>query len=45
VLGASAELGGGIYGVDDTNFNLAVFSGLSLTNSLGISTVANVMTP
>jgi len=45
VLGASAELGGGIYGVDDTNFNLAVFSGLSLTNSPGISTVANVMTP
>lgn len=45
LLGAAAEMFGGVYGVDNTNSNLAMFTGLALTNTASISTVANQTTP
>ena len=39
VLGVSAEMSGGNFSVDDTNFNLATFDNLVLASPVSISTV------
>jgi hypothetical protein len=44
ITGASAEMLGGVYGVDNTNSNLGVFNNLSLNTSASISTVPNQST-
>jgi len=44
ITGASPEMLGGIYGVDDTNSNLGVFNNLTLNTSASISTVPNQTT-
>jgi len=45
IVGAAAKLSGGIYGVDNTNINTAIFSGLTLANTVRISSVLNQTTP
>ncbi len=44
VVGASPEILNGIYSVDDTNFNQAVFDSLTLSSSVSISTIPNQTT-
>jgi len=44
IIGASSEMSGGIYGVDDTNRNWAVFNNLTLGSSASISTLPNQTT-
>jgi alpha-glucosidase (family GH31 glycosyl hydrolase) len=41
VVGAAPELSGGVFRVDNTNFNVACFDSLSLNSSVSISTVPN----
>jgi hypothetical protein len=44
IIGASAEMSGGVYSVDNTNCNVAIFSNLTLNSSASISTVPNQTT-
>jgi hypothetical protein len=44
ITGASSEMLGGIYGVDNTNCNVVIFSNLTLNTSASISTVPNQTT-
>ncbi len=44
ITGASSEMLGGIYGVDNTNCNVATFSSLTLNTSASISIIPNQAT-
>jgi hypothetical protein len=44
IIGASSEMFGGVYGVDDTNCNVAAFRNLTLDSSVSISTLPNQTT-
>ena len=44
IIGASPEMLGGVYSADNTNYNVATFSNLTLNTSASISTVPNQTT-
>jgi len=44
IIGVSSEMLGGVYGVDNTSYNVATFSNLTLNTSASISTIPNQTT-
>ena len=44
IVGVSPEILNGVYGTDDTNYNVATFDNLAVSTTVGISSVPNLAT-